>query len=175
MFSTLTVSRASRVITYHIYQTRLLNIKEWIDERSLKRFDALRSKQIVNIVDISLHNFINISQMRHHLSALVNNETRTSLIRKVLYALRRHYLYKFDLPVLLSNPRKMHIDQIAKLIARLVQMQQHKRFRICLSYLPYVLIPRYLYHIAVFHLLCVLFQLVHSFCHVLLSKLIIFV
>ena len=143
--------------------------------QSLKRHDALRSKQIVNIFDISFHNFINIGQMRYHFSTLVNNETRTSLIWKVLNTLSRHNLDEFHLPILLSNPRKMHIDEIAKLIARLVQMQNNKRLRICLSHLPYILIPRYLNHISIFHLLRVLFQLVYPFSHVLLSKLIIFV
>ena len=86
----------------------------------------LRSQQSVDIVDIPLHNFVNTRQMRHHLPRLVYDETRTPRIREVLNTLRRHYLYKFHMPEFLSHPRQVQVDEVAKLIAVLVEVQNHK-------------------------------------------------
>ena len=144
-----------------------------VNEQSIKRFDTLRSKQISNIIYISPHYFVHICQMRHYFSCLVNNKARTSLIREVLYTLSWHYLYELHLTIFLSHTRKMHVDQVAKLITRLIQMKHNERLRIGFGHLSNILISWYFNNFSIFHFLSILFQLIHPFGHVLFSKFII--
>ena len=133
----------------------------------------MRPQHKINILRIPLHNFVHIGQIRHRLAPLVNNKTRTPLIRKVLDTLRRHYLHKFDMPVLLSHLRQVHVDQPTELVAVLVEMQQHEIVGIGLGHLPDVLVPGDFYHLPVLHLFDLHLQLLHTLGHVLLRELIL--
>ena len=52
--------------------------------------------------------------------------------------------------VSLCDLREVHVDQIAELVAGLVQMQHHERLWILLSDLSDILIPRYLNNMSIF-------------------------
>ena len=71
------------------------------------------------------------------------------------------------------NVRKTLIDQIAELVAGLVQMQDDKGVRVGLSDMLDVLIPRNLEDLTIFHLLGPSLQLLHSLLNIHLGKLIL--
>ena len=121
-------------------------------------------------MDISFHYLINIGQVRHHFSCLVYDEARTTLIRKVLNTLGGDYLDKLDMSVSLGDGRKVHVDQIAELVAVLVEMEHNKRLWICFGDFPNILIPRYFDQLTIFFPCSFDLYFLHSFCHVLFGK-----
>ena len=60
--------------------------------------------------------------MGDHFSCFVDDETGATFIWKVLDAFGRHYLHKFDMSVSFGDGREVHVDQVAELVAVLVEM-----------------------------------------------------
>jgi hypothetical protein len=75
-----------------------------------------------------------------HLAGFVDDEAGAAVVGEVVYTFCGNNLYEFDVSVLLSNGREVHIDQIAEFIAGLVEMENHKGFGISLSDFPEIFI-----------------------------------
>lgn len=135
--------------------------------------DALGGQEIVDVFDIIFHDLIDIGQMRHRLASLVDDEARASLIREVFYAFGGDNFDELDVPISLGDCWEMHVDEATELIAILVEVQHHKRLRVCFSDFPHILIPGNLNNLTIFCLLRSNLDLFHPIGHVLSGKLII--
>jgi hypothetical protein len=133
----------------------------------------LGGEQIVNVVDILLHYFVDIGQMRHHLSGHVDDEAGAPRIWEALNALVGDYLDKFDMPVLFGDGWQVLVDEVAELVGRLVEVQNDEGGRIGLGHLSNVLVSGYLHDLSVFLQNSLNLHLLHALGHILLGELIL--
>ena len=132
-------------------------------------------QELIHIFNFPLQVHIHISYMGDWLSSFVNDKARTVSIRELLNAFRCDYFYDFYLPVFYCYLRKMLIYQVAKLVAVLIQMQNHEVFRRSVCHFSDVLVSRDFNNLAILDLLGLGLQLGQSVGIKLLSKFIIFV
>lgn len=74
--------------------------------------------------------------------------------------------------MLVCQRRQVFINQLAKLTARCIKMQNHKRVRVSVCHLPHILISRNLQQFSILVIIGLVLQFMHSFLHILTSKLV---
>lgn len=135
--------------------------------------DALGTEEMVEIVDIFFHDFVNVGQVTHWFACLVDNETGTPFIRKVFNALGRHYFDELHMAVAFGDVGQVKIDKCTELVAVLIEMKQNNRLGVCFSDFSHILIPGYFYNLAIFALGGSFFDFFHAIGHVLFGELVI--
>jgi hypothetical protein len=89
----------------------------------------------------------------HRLSPFVNYKARAVHVRELLNAFGCDNFYEFYLSVFNCNLRKMVIDEVAKLVTILIQMEYYEILRGSVCDFSYVLISRDLNDLAIFNFL----------------------
>ncbi len=90
----------------------------------------MRAQQILNISYVIFHNLINMAQSGIRLTSLVENEGGAVGVREVFDAFGGDHFDEFDMPELGSNVGQVLVDQVAELVAILVQVDDNMALRI---------------------------------------------
>ena len=116
---------------------------------------------------------IDIGDMRHRFSRLIDDKTRATRIRKLINTLGRNHLNKLNLSIFLGEIRQMIIDQGAPLKTILIEVNDDKVLQRGISNLPDILIPSYLHNLPVLNLLGLFLEPLQPVFIVLLGKLVL--
>lgn len=138
-----------------------------------ERINAVRMQEGSDVSHVIIHHLVDIRQIRHRFSSLVDDEAWTSLIWKVVNALSGDDLDELDVSVQFGDDWQVLVDEVAELVVVLVEMQHNKGLWVCLSDFPHILISRDLDHLAILLLDGLDLELLHAIGHVLPREVII--
>lgn len=127
----------------------------------------------INVFDFLLEDFIDVGHIWNWFCSFIDDEAWASFIREVFNAFGWDDFHKFHMRKSFGDIWQMEIDELTKLIAVLVQMQDNEIFRVDLSDFSDELCSWDFNNFTIFFLGCFNFDFFHSIGHILPGKLII--